>query len=292
MYRTLQNRLFLSLGIFLVIFAFGIPPAAAAANANIQLYIEPSNAVATACVDNHCQITSMFPEGEGASFTGLDSNSYHTVTVTLDGYQMYSQTIYLTTGTQVVDAVLQPVPTPTPVAPGNLEIEENPKGGTACIDGTQCQNLPFDQNAGGVFDFYSLAGNTYHTLTISLNGYQSYSESIFVDTGGNDEEAVTLVPAAPTQNLPSTGQLTVHSIPPGAGVYLDNGYRGVTPMVLTNIPAGSHTVMFQMNGYQELSAEVTVVAGGSVDVPGTLTASGPDLRQPRSQPRPRRPGSA
>ena len=272
---TSLNRLFLSVGIFLVILTLGIPPAAAAANANIQLYIEPSTAVATACVDNHCQLTSMFPEGEGATFSGLDSNSYHTVTVTLDGYQRYYQSVYLTAGTQVIDAVLQPVPTPTPVATGNLEIEENPKGGTACIDGTQCQTLPFDPNAGGVFDFTGLSGNTYHYLTINLNGYKPYAESILVDAGGNDEEAVTLLAVAPTPNVPTTGQLTVHSTPPGAGVYLDNGYKGITPIILMNIPAGSHTVMFQMNGYQELSTEVTVVAGGSVDVPGTLIAGSP-----------------
>jgi len=176
----------------------GIPPVAAATDGGVQFYIEPSNLAATACVDQHCQVTTLSSEGQEAAFTGLDSNAWHTVTVKADGYQDYSQTFYLTPGTQVIEVTLQPVPTPTPVPTGSLEITVSPKGGTACIDGTQCQNLPLDLSADGVFEFYSLAGNTYHTLTITQSGYQPYTDSIYINAGMVNGESVTLVPQVTT----------------------------------------------------------------------------------------------
>jgi len=193
------------------ILLIGIPPVAASADGNIQVYVEPSSVVATACVDQHCQVTSMTAEGQGATFSGFDSNTWHTVTVKADGYQDYSQTFYLTYGTQVIDATLQPVPTPTPVPTGSLEITVSPKGGTACIDGIQCQNLPLDLSADGVFEFYSLSGNTYHTLTITQSGYQPYTDSIYINAGMVNGESVTLVPQVATAS--PVVQVTTASTP-------------------------------------------------------------------------------
>jgi hypothetical protein len=208
-------QVFFFTAILLIVLVVGIQPVAAAADGNVQVYVEPSNVVATACVDQHCQVTSESSEGQAAEFNGIDSNSWHTVTVKATGYQDYSQTFYLTPGTQVIDAVLYPVPTPTPAPIGNLEITVSPKGGTACIDGTQCQNLPLDVNADGIFDFYSLAGNSYHTLTINQNGYQPYSASIYVNGGIDNGESVTLVPL--TQVAPPSTTVQVTAAPMNAG---------------------------------------------------------------------------
>jgi hypothetical protein len=199
--------------ILLIVLMVGIPPVAAAADGGVQFYVEPSTVTATACVDQHCQVTIASSEGGDATFNGLDSNAWHTATVKAAGYQDYTQTFYLTPGTQVIDVTLQPVPTPTPVPTGNLEIEVSPKGGTACIDGTQCQNLPYDPNAGGVFDFYSLAGNSYHTLTITLAGYQPYTDTVYVNGGIDNGESVTLVPLAQAATSSASVQVTVASTP-------------------------------------------------------------------------------
>jgi len=241
-------RCVLIAALFLGILLTAIPPVAAAADGNIQVYLEPSNVIATACVDQHCQNTAMTAEGEGATFTGFDSNAWHTLTIKADGYLDYSSTFYLTPGTQVIDAYLDPVPTPTPVPNGNLEIEVSPKGGTACIDNAQCQRLDFDPNADGVFDFYSLAGNSYHTLAITLPGYQPYTESIYVNAGIDNGESVKLTPLA--QGAASSSlQATAASNPAGAGTPVS------TAPATTAVPQTTKT---------GLSASVPFVALGIV----------------------------
>ena len=80
---------------------------------------------------------------------------------------------------------------------------------------------------------------------------------------------------------PSTnGQITVRSNPSGANIYLDNLYKGLTPLTLVEIPKGSHTILLKMNGYQDWQSSVNVAAGSSTDVSGTLAAT--TIPQPTS----------
>ncbi len=58
--------------------------------------------------------------------------------------------------------------------------------------------------------------------------------------------------------------------PAGAGIYLDNKYRGVTPVVLADIPAGSHTFVLRQNGYAEWTSAVTVNGGSYTEISGKL----------------------
>jgi len=54
------------------------------------------------------------------------------------------------------------------------------------------------------------------------------------------------------------GTLQLSSVPVGAGVYLDNQYRGSTPCTITDVSAGNHTVEFRADGYQSWSVAITV----------------------------------
>nr|WP_319375832.1 PEGA domain-containing protein [uncultured Methanoregula sp.] len=67
---------------------------------------------------------------------------------------------------------------------------------------------------------------------------------------------------------PDTGSLQVTSEPGGAGVYLDNEYRGTTPAAITAVPSGSHTIAIRLAGYEPWSVPVTVTKGSS----GTVAA--------------------
>jgi hypothetical protein len=71
----------------------------------------------------------------------------------------------------------------------------------------------------------------------------------------------------------TNGQITVRSNPSGANIYLDNAYRGLTPLTLVDIPQGSHTITLKMNGYQDWQSSVNVLPRSSTDVSGTLAAS-------------------
>ncbi len=54
------------------------------------------------------------------------------------------------------------------------------------------------------------------------------------------------------------GRIIALSNPQGAKVYLDNVYRGVTPLNLDRITSGQHWIKFVMSGYQEWSSYISV----------------------------------
>ncbi len=85
---------------------------------------------------------------------------------------------------------------------------------------------------------------------------------------------VFLVMAAPAGAAPLTGTLKVSSSPIGATVYIDNTFRGTTPLTSSGIAAGQHTVTLKKTGYDDYSAPVNIQAGktftlSAVMVPAT-----------------------
>jgi hypothetical protein len=59
---------------------------------------------------------------------------------------------------------------------------------------------------------------------------------------------------------PAFGSIAVTSSPSGANVYLDNAYRGFTPLTLDAVPNGNHAVTLRLDGYED-SVQTVVVTG-------------------------------
>jgi len=71
----------------------------------------------------------------------------------------------------------------------------------------------------------------------------------------------------------SVGSISCTTTPSGASVALDGVSLGVvTPVTLTDVSAGSHTVTFTLSGYNSCQASVTVTAGSTATASCTLTA--------------------
>ena len=72
-----------------------------------------------------------------------------------------------------------------------------------------------------------------------------------------------LLVAGCTKEVPQTGSLEVTSTPSGMDVQVivDGNFQGVTPLVLTNLSAGSHLIQIRSPGYAERVQLVTVNAG-------------------------------
>lgn len=58
---------------------------------------------------------------------------------------------------------------------------------------------------------------------------------------------------------PAFGSIAVTSTPPGANVYLDNAYKGFTPLTLDAVPNGNHGVIIRLEGYEEASPTIVVM---------------------------------
>jgi hypothetical protein len=68
---------------------------------------------------------------------------------------------------------------------------------------------------------------------------------------------------------PAIGSVYVTSNPSGADVYLDNAYKGFTPLTMDGIPNGNHHVVLRLEGYEEASRPV-IVTGNAKSISVTL----------------------
>jgi hypothetical protein len=88
-----------------------------------------------------------------------------------------------------------------------------------------------------------------------------------------------ILAAGCTKEAPQTGSLDISSTPGGlvVQVILDGNFRGVTPLVLTNLSAGSHLLQLRSMDYAERVELVTVSSGQrmhiSADYPPIPTPS-------------------
>jgi hypothetical protein len=270
--RTLLRtpRLFLLSITFLVILLVGIPAVTASATGGIQIWTTPGAYVNAIATDGSGTYGGQTNAQGSYTFQYLPANTNYEVDISADGYQDFVTYVYVTPN--IIGEVNQYL---QPDTSGWINVNIHPSGGTACVDdGQQCQtSYPVDTHATMVLQFRNLPVDRYHTVTVYTDGYQPVTQNVYVTADKMVSLDITLVPLVPTPA--PAGQLTVHSTPAGAAVYLDNANMGVSPIILTNISAGRHTVMFQMSGFQELATEVTVVAGENVDVPGTLSPAQP-----------------
>ena len=68
----------------------------------------------------------------------------------------------------------------------------------------------------------------------------------------------------------TTGTVQISSNPSGALALLDGAEKGTTPVTITDVPAGSHTVQIMKEGYLDHQESVTVTAGQTSTVNATL----------------------
>jgi PKD repeat protein len=88
---------------------------------------------------------------------------------------------------------------------------------------------------------------------------------------------VTNPPANPTQpagQSGTTGSLYIISNPAGAAIFLDSDAKGTTPLTLTGIAPGTHTVLLKKSGYPDYSTTTSIVAGQVTTIDADL-AKGP-----------------
>jgi len=68
----------------------------------------------------------------------------------------------------------------------------------------------------------------------------------------------------------SLGTVSVYSSPLSANVYIDGVYKGIAPVNLTDISAGSHALKLALTGYYDYDTTITVVGGGTITAFGSL----------------------
>ncbi|WP_319506906.1 PEGA domain-containing protein [uncultured Methanolobus sp.] len=67
------------------------------------------------------------------------------------------------------------------------------------------------------------------------------------------------------------GQISVSTNPQSVDVYLDSQYIGKSPMTISNVIQGKHTLLLKKEGYNDVSTSVTVTADSQSSVSKTLS---------------------
>jgi hypothetical protein len=128
--------------------------------------------------------------------------------------------------------------------PGTLHVESTPKGSEVFVDGAKRGSTPLTLQLP--------AGS--HVVELRRKGS---TRQFTLDVGPGAE----LSQRVDWSNVKPTGSLAITSEPSGANIIVDGKKRGVTPMTISDLPTGSHTVV--LDG-KEGSVRRTVVieAGG------------------------------
>ena len=122
-----------------------------------------------------------------------------------------------------------------------LEIDSTPQGATVILDGVAKESTPCT-----IEDLP--AGES--ELEISFYGYRSFRRT--VDLAAGQTESIVAV----LEEVPAT--LDVVSIPPGARVYLDGGFKGIAPVTLVSLAPGTYLLRAEKEGFDSLSRPVAL----------------------------------
>lgn len=233
----------------------------------LYVYSSPSNA--------DVYINGVY-KGDTPFTIGLNPGTYQ-VMVKKAGYTSYSTTSSVYTGsTTSVSANLQKS------ADAYIQVASYPSGAAVYIDGGYVGNTQYSSPSN---PNYMQAGpftsGTSHTLMLKLDGYATYSSSFVLSSGETRTFSVTMNPVTP---VVTTGSLHITSDPSGSDVYVDNVFRGYTPLTLNDLATGSHTVLLQHGGYKDWSETITVSTGQTVE--RTVVMSQSVVPTPTSSPAP------
>ena len=152
--------------------------------------------------------------------------------------------------------------------PGILELNTTPEGASVLLGENYKGSTPLTIDG--------IEPGTY-TVTFSRFGYFRLSVPVHVEAGKTTTVHGTLIPL--------TGSLEITTNPQGARILLDSADQGVSPVTVTNISAGNHTVTAIKEGYITTEQSVRILPNQTTPVailmdplsspnPGKLPSSG------------------
>lgn len=188
----------------------------------------------------------------------------HTVLLKKSGYKD-SKTQVVVNANQItpLSITLTPVTTTTT---GDLDVRSTPSGASVYLNNDYQGETP----SGDPLYLTGLAAGTY-TVVLKKPAYQDYSTTTTITAGSTQQVTATL---QPSQSPSNTASVEVVSVPSGADVYIDNVYRGITPLSFENVPidpAKTYTVTLKMEGYNTYTSSGTLQPGQVVQIHAALT---------------------
>jgi hypothetical protein len=218
----------------------------------VTAVLEPSSEQGTLIVKSSpsgALVTIDGSMGQQAPWTydGISAGS-HVVQAFLSGYQPYLTLVNVPPGSSItVDAQMAPLS-----RIGALQVKSSPGGADIYIDGFYSGST--------ATTIGNLAAGS-HFVTLRLAGYRDWLGTVEIP-----ENSVAFIDAnLEVASAATTGDIRVSSNPAGASVFNDGVYQGNTQpgdaLDLTGLLPGPHTILLQLQNYQDYSTQVEVQAG-------------------------------
>jgi len=188
----------------------------------------------------------------------------HTVTLKKSGYKDFSQVVIVNNAqTTSVSIALTPLASPST---GDLDVSSTPWGASVYLNG----DYQGETRSSGPLYITSLVPGTY-TVILKKSGYQDYTTTAKIVAGTTAQVAAVLQPASVK---PTTASAEINSQPSGADIYINNAYKGVTPLSFENVPIDAtktYTVEIRMEGYKTYTISGSISPGQNVVIDAALT---------------------
>lgn len=130
---------------------------------------------------------------------------------------------------------------------GALEINSEPVGADVIVNGIDKGKTPI-----------SLSGIPKGLVSVSfrLPGFKEETRELSMHAGEVQNLYLKMTPLA--------GTLQLTSVPDGGRIYLNDTFRGKSPLVLTGVEPGTYRARVELEGFGEVTREIVVPNGGSI----------------------------
>jgi len=140
------------------------------------------------------------------------------------------------------------------VVPGGLTVNSTPAGAILFLNGQYRGMTPVTVP--------DLDPGTY-VASLSAPGFLNQSAQVEIEAGALTTVSVKL--------LPANGTLWITTVPVGGTITIDGGEKGITPVLVSNLTPGNHTIIASLPGSSPVRETVMVVGGATIPVSITLT---------------------
>jgi hypothetical protein len=240
------------------------------ATSTIYATLTPNQQVGSISVSSYPVGASLYVDtiyqGYTNQIVGNLAPGTHTVLLKKSGYKDFTQTVTVNNAqTTSISITLSPVSSPTT---GDLDVSSSPSGASIYLNGA----YQGETRASSPFYITGLSPATY-TIVIKKSGYLDYTTATQIVAGTTARVSAVLQPASGT---PTTASAEIFSDPSGADVFINNAYKGVTPLSFDNVPidaAKTYTVDIKLEGYKPYTSSGTISPGQNVVINAALTKS-------------------
>ncbi len=150
------------------------------------------------------------------------------------------------------------------IAAGSITVRTVPGGASVTLDGVYQGQTPLGNDALLIENIDPGP----HQLVLSKSGYLDDHHPFWIGSGQRSDIRITL-----SATTSQSGSVSIVSSPAGADVLLDGGYRGRTPITISGLTTGRHTVVLELPGYVRYEDAVEIQNGVMTYLDPVLTST-------------------